>query len=116
MTSLRFFQLPEHLQGLLDNLRLCLGLQVAPAAWPGFITAESMLPGCWQVAIITIGEFDREGLTEGTALFQCQTGFGKGLKRNGRDAKITDPHSLQWHTNFVGSVGLSEPINWGAMC
>ncbi len=47
-----------------------------------------------QVAVGAVGEFDGEGIFEGAAGFDLESGFREDLKRDGRDAEIADPEGL----------------------
>src|SRR5690606_31617774 len=50
---------------------------------PGFISTEFVLSGSGQIAIGSVGKFDRKGVSEWTFVFDFKAGFCEHLERNG---------------------------------
>src|ERR1017187_2071267 len=77
-----------------EYLRCGLCFQVTGARPPGFIAAELVLLRRGQIAVATVGQFNGEGLLEGTLLLDRQPGFREDLARDRRNAQIPDAHGL----------------------
>ena len=78
-------------------------LQVARSGAPGFVAAEGVLLWRGQVAVVAVGQLDREGMFQRALLFDLQADLDKGFAGIGDDAEFADADRLQDHLH-LGSV------------
>ena len=59
-----------------------------------------MLFECWQVSVVSVGQFDRKRLLKGTLLLDCQSGFSECFAGTRHNSQIADPDRLKSNFDF----------------
>ena len=85
-------------QGVLHSWRRVNG-QVAGKSSPGLVSAQSMLFGRGQVAVVAVGQLHDERRLERAVSFDRQSDFDKRLARRANDSQVADTNRLKLDGN-----------------